>query len=99
LYSFTQQYYSQNAASKSISNGPYVKDIFGIVPMKVSGLSVGSVYVEFGGTLQIQERIYFGPVNIQRMTIKLLTDRGDLVDLNNSNWSFSLICEQLYKST
>lgn len=99
LYSFTQQYYSQNAASKSISNGPYVKDIFGIVPMKVSGLSVGSVYVEFGGTLQIQERIYFGPVNIQRMTIKLLTDRGDLVDLNNANWSFSLICEQLYKST
>ena len=99
LYSFTQQYYSQNAASKSISNGPYVKDIFGIVPMKVSGMSIGSVYVEFGGTLQIQERIYFGPVNIQRMTIKLLTDRGDLVDLNNANWSFSLICEQLYKST
>jgi hypothetical protein len=31
------------------------------------------------------------------MSVKLVTDRGDVLDLNNSNWSFSLICEQLYK--
>jgi hypothetical protein len=31
------------------------------------------------------------------MTAKLLTDRGDLVDLNNANWSFSIIAEQLNK--
>jgi hypothetical protein len=98
LYSFNQQVLSQKAIDKSYSKGPFVKDIFGIVPMKVSGMPIGSVYVEFGGTLQIQERVYFGPVNIHRMTIRLLNDRGDLVDLNNANWSFSLLCEQLYKS-
>lgn len=98
LYSFNQQVLSQKAIDKSYSNGPFVKDIFGIVPMKVSGMPISSVYVEFGGTLQIQERVYFGPVNIHRMTIRLLNDRGDLVDLNNANWSFSLLCEQLYKS-
>jgi hypothetical protein len=65
--------------------------------MKVSGLANGSSYVEFGGTLQNQERLYFGPVNIHRMTVKLVSDRGDIVDLNGANWSFSLICEQLYK--
>jgi hypothetical protein len=27
-----------------------------------------------------------------------MTDRGDVVDLNNANWSFSLICEQLNKT-
>jgi hypothetical protein len=75
-----------------------VKDIFGIIPIKTAGLANGSTYVEFGGTLQNQERMYFGPVNIHRMTIRLLNDRGDLVDLNNSNWSFSLVCEQLYRS-
>jgi hypothetical protein len=99
LYSFNQQVLSQKAINKSYSNGPFVKDIFGIVPMKVSTMKINEVYVEFGGTLQIQERVYFGPVNIHRMTIKLLNDRGDLVDLNNADWSFSLLCEQLYKSS
>lgn len=83
--------------SKSYGTGPFVTDVFGLIPMKVSGLENGSSYVEFGGTLQNQERSYFGPVNIQRMTVRLVTDRGNLVDLNKANWSFSLICEQLNK--
>ena len=75
---------------------PVVQDIFALIPLK-AGIPNGSLYTEFGGTLQNQERTYFGPVNIQRMTIRLLNDRGDIVDLNGSNWSFSLICEQLYQ--
>lgn len=98
LYAFNQVINSQKVKTKSYSKGPFVKDIFGIIPMKTAGLSTGGVYVEFGGTLQNQERVYFGPVNINRMTIRLMNDRGDLVDLNGSNWSFSLVCEQLYKS-
>jgi len=106
IYSMTQIANSQNTntsnlthgvSSSSFGSGPYVQDIFGLVPMKVAGLSVGSTYVEFGGTLQNQERVYFGPVNIHRMSVKLVTDRGDVVDLNEVNWSFSLLCEQLYK--
>jgi hypothetical protein len=106
LYSLTQIANSQTSTSsnltKGVSNssfgtGPYVQDIFGLIPMKTSGLQPGSSYVEFGGTLQNQERVYFGPVNIHRMTVKLVTDRGDVVDLNDVNWSFSLLCEQLYK--
>jgi hypothetical protein len=98
LYAFNQQVQSQLVKAKSYSKGPFVQDIFGIIPVKTSGMSIGSVYVEFGGSLQNQQRLYFGPVNIHRMTIKLLNDRGNLVDLNNANWSFSFICEQLYKS-
>jgi hypothetical protein len=99
LYTFNQKIQSQKVKDKSYSKGPFVKDIFGIIPIKTSGLIPGATYVEFGGTLQNQERMYFGPVNIHRMTIRLLNDRGDLVDLNNANWSFSLVCEQLYKKT
>lgn len=99
LYTFNQKVLSKKVKEKSYSKGPFVKDIFGIIPIKTSGLQAGSTYVEFGGTLQNQERMYFGPVNIHRMTIRLLNDRGDLVDLNNTNWSFSLVCEQLYKQT
>jgi hypothetical protein len=99
LYTFNQKIQSKKVKDKSYSKGPFVKDIFGIIPIKTSGLIPGATYVEFGGTLQNQERMYFGPVNIHRMTIRLLNDRGDLVDLNNANWSFSLVCEQLYKKT
>ena len=88
---------STNITAKGYGSGPFVKDVFGIIPMKTAGLANGSVYVEFGGTLQNQERSYFGPVNIHRMSIKLVSDRGDVLDLNGSNWSFSLICEQLYQ--
>jgi len=98
LYSNNQKILSQKVMSKSYSAGPFVKDIFGIIPLKLTGITAAQVYSEFGGTLQNQDRIYFGPVNIHRMTIKLLSDRGDLVDLNNTNWSFCLMCEQLYKA-
>jgi hypothetical protein len=78
------------------SSGPFIQDIFGIIPVKTAGLSYGQTYSEFGGTLQIQERVYFGPVNISRMTVRIMTDKGNILDLNNQNWSFSLITEQLY---
>jgi len=79
--------------------GSYAKDIFAVIPIKVSSLDSGQTYTEFGGTLQSQERLYFGPVNISRMTVKLISDRGDVVDLNGSDWTFSLIAEQLYQSS
>ena len=86
-----------SVSTKSYGTGPFVTDVFGLIPMKISGLATGSSYVEFGGTLQNQERSYFGPVNISRMSVKLVTDRGNLVDLNKANWSFSLVCESLNK--
>lgn len=90
----TRQTMTQNKYQNSI--GTYIQDIFGIIPVKTVGLANGQTYIEFGGTLQIQERIYFGPVNIKRMTVRILTDKGTILDLNNANWSFSLISQQLY---
>jgi len=81
------------------SNGPFAKDVFAIVPLKVYGQQNNSIYVEFGGTLQNQERLYFGPVNIRKLTVTLLNDHGEVVDLNGANWSFSLVCEQLYQQS
>lgn len=98
LYAFNQKVQSQIVKDKSYSKGPFVQDIFGLIPIKTTGMKIGSVYVEFGGSLQNQQRLYFGPVNIHRMSIKLLNDRGNIVDLNKNNWSFSFICEQLYNN-
>jgi hypothetical protein len=87
----------KSVSTKSYGNGPYAKDVIAILPMKVAGLSNGVSYMEYGGTLQNQGRSYFGPVNIRKMAVSLLSDRGNKVDLNNANWSFSLIVETLNK--
>lgn len=98
LYSLNQSAQSQKSASKIYSPGPFIKDLFGIIPIKAPS-NTGDIYTEFGGSLQNQTRMYFGPVNIRKMSIQLLTDRGDLIDLNGSNWTFSFVCEQLYRSS
>ena len=41
-------------------------------------------------------REYFGPVNIKKMRIRLLDELGRIVDLNNNDYSFSIVIEQLY---
>jgi hypothetical protein len=36
------------------------------------------------------KRIYYGPVNLSKFRIRLLDDRGLLLNLNNNDWSFSI---------
>jgi hypothetical protein len=98
LYSMNQILDARRSSS-TYTAGPYMRDVFGLIPIKLAGLSFGSTYMEFGGTLQNQNRKYFGPVNIKKMSIKLMNDRGDVVDLNGTNWSFTLICEILNTSS
>ena len=98
LYALNQSVQSQQPTIQQYSPGPFIKDLFGIIPVKPPS-NPGDTYTEFGGSLQNQSRMYFGPVNIRKMSIQLLTDRGDIVDLNGSNWTFSFVCEQLYRSS
>lgn len=97
LYANNQKILSKKVKEMSFLSRPFLKDVFAFVPIKPG--SNGSYSVSDGGTLQNQERVYFGPVNIHRMSVKLLNDRGDLVDLNNADWSITLTCTQLYNSS
>ena len=53
-------------------------------------------------TLLVQEdkinklRQYFGPVNIKKIKIKLIDRFGNIVNLNNNNFTFTLELKQLY---
>ena len=98
LYSVNELLKTQNENAGVVNDGPFIKDMFALLPVKSSNAVPGTIYVEFGGTLQQQERVYFGPVNIRRLSVKLINDKGDVVDLNGANWSFQLVCEQLYQS-
>lgn len=76
---------------------PTSSDTFALIPIKHSGMNTGDMYVEFSGSLQDSKRIYFGPVDIDRLRIKLLDDKGFLVDLNGSDWCVTIISENLYQ--
>ena len=76
---------------------PTSSDTFAILPLKLGSLQTGELYSEFGGTLQENKRIYFGPVDIDRIHIKLLDDKGFIVDLHGAEWCITLLSENLYQ--
>lgn len=79
------------------ARAPTDSDIFAIIPIKRGSSATGDVYVEFGGSMQDNMRVYFGPVNIERMRIKLIDDKGFLVNLHGCDWTVTLISENLYQ--
>ena len=86
--------------SKTISfrsKAPTTSDTFALLPIKYGNMKTGDIYVEFSGSVQDNKRIYFGPVNIDRMRITLLDDRGNVVDLHGGEWSITLISQNLYQ--
>ena len=86
--------------SKTISfrsKAPTNADTFGIIPLKYASLTTGQLYSELSGQFQDNKRIYFGPVDIDRLRVTLLDDRGNVVDLHGADWSVTLISENLYQ--
>ena len=78
---------------------PSLTNTFAILPNKLpNNVKLGDMNIEFSGSMQNHKRVYFGPVNITRMRVKLMDDKGCLVNLNGMDWSFSVIAETLYQT-
>jgi hypothetical protein len=97
------QIYSINEILKNNNNNtnnrllaPTSTDTFAIIPIK-GNMKLGDVYTDYSGSLQDNKRIYFGPVSIDRIHVKLLDDKGNLLNLNGLDWSITLISENLYQ--
>jgi hypothetical protein len=72
----------------------YSKDAFAVIP--VNPTNDTSVFMDYSQSLQSQERVYFGPVNLSRFSVQLRTSAGDLLDLNNANWGFAILAKVAY---
>lgn len=86
--------------SKTISfrsTAPTNSDTFAIIPIKYGSLTTGQLYTELSGQFQDNKRIYFGPVDIDRLRVTLLDDKGNILDLHGGDWSVTLISENLYQ--
>ena len=97
LYTINQINSNKNNLTQYLSKAPTTADILGILPIKTSGVTTGSLLVELGGSLQDNIRTYFGPVDIDRMSVKLLDDKGNVLNLNGNDWCVTIICECLYQ--
>ena len=98
------QIYTINEINKNNNNltnyrakAPTSSDILAIIPTKHFNQTTGTMLVEFSGSLQDNIRNYFGPVNIDRMAVKLLDDKGNILNLNGGDWSVCLIATCLYQ--
>jgi len=98
LYTINSINNNNNNLTNYLAKAPTSSDILGIIPVKTSaGVPTGSLLVEFSGSLQDSTRTYFGPVNIERIAIKLLDDKGNVLNLNGNDWCVSLVAECLYQ--
>jgi hypothetical protein len=88
-----------SAAGNFRPKAPTSSDIMAILPLKGGSASIptGTLLAEFSGSLQQNVRTYFGPVNIDRMAIKLLDDKGNILNLNGGDWCVTLIATCLYQ--
>ena len=97
LYTINEINKNRNNTTNYLSKSPTSSDILAMIPIKTSGISTGTILVEFSGSLQDNIRNYFGPVNIDRMAVQLLDDKGNVINLNGTDWCVTLICECLYQ--
>jgi len=98
LYTINSINNNNNNLTNYLAKAPTSSDILAILPVKTSvGVETGTLLVEFSGSLQDSERTYFGPVNIERLAVKLFDDKGNILNLNGNDWCVSLIAECLYQ--
>lgn len=55
-----------------------------------------SLLMENDLNIVTEPRKYFGPVDIQRLRIRLYDDHGRILEMNNANYSFCLIFKMIY---
>jgi hypothetical protein len=67
---------------------------FAIIPLQNIQTLRPEPYVKFGADLIYHQRHYLSPIILERITVRLSDDKGNLVNLFDSNWSFSLIVDE-----
>ena len=98
LYTINSINNANNNLTNYLTTAPTTADILAIIPVKTSVESTtGTMLVEFSGSLQDNVRTYFGPVDIDRMAVKLMDDKGNILNLNGVDWCVTLLAECLYQ--
>ena len=71
------------------------EDILAKIPMINGKLSL---IIDDNSNPLVKKRVYNGPVNLRKISIKILDKFGNIIDLNNMDFSFTLEMEILYEN-
>jgi hypothetical protein len=94
-YSINQIIQNRQKLTKDYFNSPTMNNILAILPVNTDNLNSRLLIAPM--QLETNIRIYFGPVNIERMKIRLLDDKGNVLNLNGADWSFTIVSTHLYQ--
>jgi hypothetical protein len=96
IYSINEIMKNNEQNTQYKNRAPSSSDTFALLPVKHTN-EIGSVMIELTSSLQENKRVYFGPVNIDRMRIRWYDDKGNILNMNGADWSITLIAEILYQ--
>jgi hypothetical protein len=87
---------SNNSFVSAFENSFLDNNILARVSLKVKD-SDNALKVIRNDELLSEPRQYFGPVDLQKIQVRLQDEYGRVVNMNNTNFSFCITLEQLYK--
>jgi len=80
--------------------GPTTSDVLAVIPLEAIGQSIeptGYIYSTAGNFGDGGLREYFGPVDIDRIQVRLVDDAGNTVNLHGCDWVIILTVDIVYQ--
>lgn len=91
LYSLNEITRERQKEVKFIVDSPTENNVFAIIPNTLRNNSnFGEAIILTSNQISENTRHYFGKVDIERLSIGLYDDKGNLMNLNGADWSFTL---------
>jgi hypothetical protein len=96
IYSINQILQNRNTTNQR-QFGSNSSDVLAVLPIDMNSNIRQQPYTSFGANLILNERRYYGPVDISKMKVRLVDDKGNTINLNGADWCMSLIVNELYQ--
>lgn len=97
LFTLNSTTQSRSQTQRNRLSAPTNTNVLALLPLRgVNSLSPGQMLID-DFNLDDAERVYFGPVDLERFRVRLVDDQGYTVNLNGNNWSFTMAITSLYQ--
>ena len=97
LFTLNSTTQSRSQTQRNRLTAPTNTNVLALIPLRgVNNLVPGKMLID-DFNLDDAERVYFGPVDLERFRVRLVDDQGYTVNLNGNNWSFTLSATSLYQ--
>jgi hypothetical protein len=97
LYTLNSATQNRSQTTRNRLTSPNNSSVLAVIPLKGSNqLQFGNMLID-DFNLHETERVYFGPVDLERFRVRLVDDQGYTVNLNGNNWSFTMNATCLYQ--